>query len=161
MAARSRSHRLPKSVWAAVDWSRPDAALAALLGVSRQAVSRQRHSRGKGPSAFVRPAERFRRWVAANARSLDGRRSEAVRARFEAETGVRRPWSVGRRWGRRCTAVAAEGDAEALEARRHRLEAADLGPGRGLGRVRLLRLHAAEACRAAARVAGERSGGRG
>jgi hypothetical protein len=34
------------SRWDAVDWSRPDVEIAADLGVSKQAVHKQRHRRG-------------------------------------------------------------------------------------------------------------------
>ena len=87
--AGKRGFCLPKSTWDRVDWSLTDREIAVLLGVRKQAVHQQRHRRGKGPSAFVRPAERFRRWVAANARSLDGLTLRAVRERYAAETGLR------------------------------------------------------------------------
>ena len=80
---------LPKSTWDRVEWSRPDVELARMLGVTDQAVAGQRRRRGKGSSLLTHPLARFRQWVAANARSLDGRHARAVLARFEAEGGVR------------------------------------------------------------------------
>ena len=79
---------LPKSAWAAVDWSRPDGELASLLGMTRQAVSYQRHRRGRGSGRLTHPAEHFRRWVAANKAALHGLPSRVVADRFAAETGV-------------------------------------------------------------------------
>ena len=90
---RLRGH-LPKSAWEQVDWSRPDGELAALLGVTPQAVAGQRHSRGKGSSRLTHPAQLFRRWVAANEAALHGLSSRAVAERFAAETGVVVPQST-------------------------------------------------------------------
>ena len=103
---------LPKLTWDRVDWSRPDAELARLLGVSDQVLAGQRRRRRKGSSVLTHPVAKFREWVAANARSLDGRQQAAVLARFEAEAGVRVDrWAVRRvlrdaglvPWGRKGT----------------------------------------------------------
>ena len=87
-ATRAKQYRPPKSAWAAVDWSLPDGEIAGLMGVRRQAVSYQRRTWGKGSSKLTHPAERLRRWVAANRRTLGGLPSSVVRDRFAAETGL-------------------------------------------------------------------------